>query len=35
MTINEIITIGSLIVTFVALLINLGIVIYNIVKYGE
>ena len=31
MTILEITTI----ITFVALVINLGIVIYNIVKYGE
>ena len=34
MTITEIITIVTSIVTFVALVINLGLTIYNIVKYG-
>ena len=35
MTITEIVTIVSQIVTFVALVISVGIGIYNIVKYGR
>jgi len=34
MNITEIITIVTSIVTFVAVTINLGLTIYNIVKYG-